>query len=447
MDIFVENARVIERELDWLERMLRSWLQHYFEPEKYAEPPDVSPPELPSVRTWYGGSVVDFQFSPVERLVLALAIAPEVRPQLLDVLFIQNDNYNRVFTEFGGVARHRHRGFLPTIQTVFFILAGGCLATQFSIAELFDHNHKFRRFGILDFEKDDPEEPTTCQPLRLTRDFLLFATQGRDHEPEYGSDFPARRLKTEMEWDDLVLCQETQEQLLELKAWLAHGDTLLNEWAVSRYLSPGYKALFYGPPGTGKTLTATLLGKIIEKPVFRIDLSQLVSKYIGETEKNLERVFKQAERKDWILFFDEADSLFSRRTQVSSSNDKHANQGTAYLLQRLEQCPNTVLLASNLKSNFDEAFMRRFQSSVYFPLPGRRERLRLWENILNGDIKVADDVNLEELAENYELAGGGIVNVVRYCSLMALSRDESLVRKGDILKGMVRELGKEGRTL
>lgn len=140
----------------------------------------------------------------------------------------------------------------------------------------------------------------------------------------------------------------------------------------------------------------------------------VVSKYIGETGKNLANVFDQAENKNWILFFDEADALFGKRTQASSSNDRHANQEISYLLQRVEDFPGTVILATNLKANIDEAFARRFQSVIYFPTPEADLRLRLWQGVLGDKCRLAEDVDLVDLAEKYALAGGAILNVVRY---------------------------------
>src|SRR5204863_2251929 len=137
-----------------------------------------------------------------------------------------------------------------------------------------------------------------------------------------------------------------------------------------------------GPPGTGKTLTAGLLGKEFNKDVYRVDLSQIVSKYIGETEKNLSKIFDRAEHKDWILFFDEADALFGKRTNVQSSHDKYANQEVSYLLQRVEDYAGLLILSSNFKNNLDDAFIRRFHEVVHFPLPDARQRLILWEKSL-----------------------------------------------------------------
>src|SRR6185436_18277436 len=134
---------------------------------------------------------------------------------------------------------------------------------------------------------------------------------------------------------DLVLHPNTFKHIREIENWLLYNDTLW-QWGIGKKLKPGYRALFHGPPGTGKTLTATLLGKYTGRPVFRIDLSRVVSKYIGETEKNLASLFDKAEHKDWILFFDEADALFGKRTEIRDAHDKYANQEVSYLLQRIE---------------------------------------------------------------------------------------------------------------
>jgi SpoVK/Ycf46/Vps4 family AAA+-type ATPase len=216
---------------------------------------------------------------------------------------------------------------------------------------------------------------------------------------------------------------------------------------LEKSIKAGYRSLFFGPPGTGKTLTATLLGASVGVDVYRIDLSMVVSKYIGETEKNLAGVFDQAENKNWILFFDEADALFGKRTQTSSSNDRHANQEISYLLQRVEDFPGVVILASNIKANIDEAFARRFQSIIYFPLPDETERLRLWNNLLPDKSLLASDVNLQALAEKYELSGGSLTNVVRYAAIRATRMQRTTLEQADLVQGINKELLKEGRTL
>ncbi|MEO1448255.1 MAG: ATP-binding protein, partial [Bacteroidota bacterium] len=197
----------------------------------------------------------------------------------------------------------------------------------------------------------------------------------------------------------------------------------------------------------GKTLTASLLGKTTALDVYRVDLSKVVSKYIGETEKNLANIFDQAENKNWILFFDEADALFGKRTQANDSKDRHANQEVAYLLQRVEDFPGVVILASNLKSNIDEAFARRFQSMIYFPMPRPSQRLRLWEAAFPPQVNMHKNVNLEAIANKYEIAGGAINNITLHCSLRALTREDHTIYQHDLVDGIRREFRKEGKTV
>ena len=173
-------------------------------------------------------------------------------------------------------------------------------------------------------------------------------------------------LATKQSWNELALDKETTGQVEEIKNWLKQSSSLKAGISVKKKLKPGFRALFYGPSGTGKTLAAALIGKELNKPVYRVDLSKLVSKYIGETEKNLESVFAGAKDKDWILFFDEADALLGKRTNVKDSHDKYANQEVSYLLQRVEEYNGLVILASNMKNNIDDAFTRRFNLIIRF---------------------------------------------------------------------------------
>ena len=254
-------------------------------------------------------------------------------------------------------------------------------------------------------------------------------------------------IDTNLDWSDLVVSDEVFDELEEIKDWIAHGNVLLNEWGLIKKIKPGYRALFFGPPGTGKTLTACLLGKYAKMDVYRIDLSMFVSKYIGETEKNLGKVFDQAMNKNWILFFDEADSLFGKRTQTSSSNDRFANQEVSYLLQKIEDFPGIIVLATNLKANLDDAFSRRFQNMVYFTIPDAKQREVLWKNAFSKKSILDKNVLLEEIADKYEIAGGSIINVIRYCSLKALKRNDNTIKKNDIIAGIKKELLKEGKTI
>jgi SpoVK/Ycf46/Vps4 family AAA+-type ATPase len=250
-----------------------------------------------------------------------------------------------------------------------------------------------------------------------------------------------------MNWEDLVVDEFTAHQLDELRIWLQHGQTLYEQWGMSSKLKPGYKALFHGPSGTGKTLTAALLGKLYDLDVYRIDLSMVISKYIGDTEKNLEKVFKKAENKNWILFFDEADALFGKRTTISDSHDKFANQEISYLLQRLEDYRGLVILASNMSNNVDEAFTRRLQSIIHFQKPQPRERFQLWTNAFSKACSPPAQEELMRIAQQYDMSGGSIMNVVQFASLQALNRNENLIMVDDLVEGVKKEYRKEGKTI
>ncbi len=450
--MIIENARqsgpVLEAELGWFRQVLDARLEQYFQQKgDVADPQRIPPPEHPGNGTYYENLIKRYELVPEERLVLMLALAPDIMPELLDMFFTRNHNFDRGFTQFGGIMGANHSGFLPTMETAYFLLSGNSLSLRLLYADFFEKQHIFQRIPLLELTHKNKAEPFPSAALRLNQDVLDMLLLGYLRDPDSGIDFPAKRLETGMVWDDIVFAPQTQDQLKELQAWLDHEQELLDGWKFRKYIKPGYRCLFYGPPGTGKTLTASLLGKLAQRPVYRIDLSQLVSKYIGETEKNLEKIFTHAEKRNWILFFDEADSLFGKRTSISDAHDRYANQGTAYLLQRIEDCPNVVILATNYKSNIDDAFSRRFQSTVYFPIPQKRERLRLWENGFSPVSTLGEEIDLDEIAGQFEMAGGAIMNVIRFSSLMAIKKETREIAYEDLITGIQREFGKEGRTI
>ncbi|MCG8576203.1 MAG: ATP-binding protein, partial [Flavobacteriales bacterium] len=219
------------------------------------------------------------------------------------------------------------------------------------------------------------------------------------------------------------------------------------KYNIEKRAKVGFKALFYGPPGTGKTMTAAILGKELGKDVYRVDLSLIVSKYIGETEKNLAKIFDKAERSEWILFFDEADALFGKRTTTESSNDRYANQEVSYLLQRVEEYKGMVILASNFKANIDRAFIRRFNTIVYFPIPKKDERAKLWKLCLPEGIKLSDDVDINQIAGQYELTGAHVSNIVNHALIKMLAENKEELDKSAIHESVIQELTKEGKTI
>lgn len=393
----------------------------------------------------YGRLLSDIHLTPYERIVLILALSSYIVPEILDPLYLNNQYTSSTFTQLGGHVSTNTSAFLPTGETAIFLCAGHSLTERMHCQQIFSQEGALYRHNLVKLMGTPGNEPPMAGRIIPTDECLHWIMHQSEFKPNNTQDFPAKLLRTQLTWDDLVLDYDTDEGLSELYAWLAHHHEMEQIHAINRKFKKGYKALFYGPPGTGKTLTATLMGQKFGLDVYHIDLSMIVSKYIGETEKNLKNIFDTAENKNWILFFDEADALFGKRTQTNTSNDRYANQEVSYLLQRVEDYPGLVILASNLKSNMDKAFYRRFQSILYFPMPGIEERFRLWKNAFSEYLELDEDINLRELAKSHEVSGAAISNILRYCTLTALSRNNKKVLEEDILTGISRELAKEGK--
>ncbi|MZI92905.1 AAA family ATPase [Vibrio sp. CAIM 722] len=441
------NVIALYREMEWLQLVIDQVICSYLKQEGHEQHwLDIEPPDLLS-GTPYAHIIIDWQLNIFERLALALAMAPSLKPNVLDTFFGLNSQIDRPFTEFGGVSDKAFSGFIPTGQTLNFLISGNDPQWRIYTRAILANQHRLMAEQVTQLLGVDEGVPKWAGIYRLNDEWLHYFMTGERLRPELSASFPAHVLESPLEWRDLVLEHEVMDQIEELHGWLKHGHTLMSEWQLANKVKPGYRAVFFGPPGTGKTLTAALLGKATGREVYRVDLSMVVSKYIGETEKNLSRVFEAASYKEWMLFFDEGDALFGKRSEGSSSNDRHANQLTGYLLQKIEDFPGTVIIATNLKTNMDEAFTRRFQSMVEFTIPGPSERLQLWKNAFNGVCELAPEVDLARIAEQYEVAGGQIINVLRQCALTAIVRNERIVYQNDIITSIRQEFRKENKML
>ncbi len=381
-----------------------------------------------------------------EYFILLSVIGPFYYPDFYTGVKLVLGYDRNFFSILGGKIKGDNKCFYPTGETILFLLCGHSLTKRGHFEELMSPGATLFSKNLIDIIPPENGSPYLSGQLYPT-DELLARLKLTKYYPEYSSSFPASRIKTRMNWEDLILPYETHEALEELNIWMKYGHDLIQHPELGKRIKPGYRTLFYGPPGTGKTLTASLIGKTFGVDVYRIDLSMVVSKWVGETEKNLKGIFDQAMNKNWILFFDEADSLFGKRTNTSSSNDRYANQEVSYLLQRIEDFPGLVILASNLKSNIDEAFNRRFQSAILFPMPDPEIRFILWEKAFPKDFPLEPKVDLMAIANKYELAGGAIINIVRYCVLKAMERQNHLILHDDIEHSIIREFKKEGKIV
>lgn len=379
------------------------------------------------------------------QLLLLLALAPWLRPDFFDRILHRVLPGGGDYPQLGGVRGRQHRGFLPTGDTALFLLTGDDLDARARWQTLLSGDHPLVRQGVV-YLDDPPEgDPPMSGRLMIDKDHAERFIGGKVRAPRLSLRFPAQRLSTALEWSDVVLPPRTLAEIRELENFIRHGDVLMDQWNMRHKLRPGCRALFYGPPGTGKTLTATLLGKTTGREVYKVDLSMVISKYIGETEKNLATLFDQAEHKEWILFFDEADALFGKRTQVRDAHDRYANQEVSFLLQRVETYNGLVILATNLANHVDEAFARRFEQLVHFPMPRPNERHLIWTKGLPQVASLEPGTDLAQIASRYELSGGMIMNVIRYASLQAISRGERALRHQDLHDGIRREYSKENR--
>ncbi len=444
----IQNAEILEKELSWVKLLINDCLTQHFKHDNIVPKSPIVAPDFGDISAPYAQFIQKHQLNTTERIILGMALMPHIKASDLDFLFHKNELTDRPFTQFGGIQGKNHAGFLPTIATVLYILCGEDIPKRIATLRYFQADQFLFREHILVLGDIPPNEPMTSSALQISEEYLNYFITGQPFNPRYSSSFPASLITTQLEWEELVLDPLTLDEVTSISDWLKHQDLIMEEWKLGRFLKRGFRALFYGPPGTGKTLTATLLGKINQLDVYRVDLSQIVSKYIGETEKNLARIFDMAEGRDWILFFDEADALFGERTANRSSNDRHANQEIAYLLQRIEDFPGLIILATNLKGNIDEAFSRRFQAMIKFNIPDAQQRLQLWQNSLTEQLPLAEDVNLTQLAQDYELAGGSIINVIRFVALQLARRTEQThIYQQDILEGIRREIRKNGSMI
>jgi SpoVK/Ycf46/Vps4 family AAA+-type ATPase len=255
----------------------------------------------------------------------------------------------------------------------------------------------------------------------------------------------AHRIQLKYGWEDIVLPDDQSEQLHEMCSYVDNHHTVYENWGFGRKLTSGQglNALFAGPSGTGKTMAAGIIAHELKLDLYKIDLSAIVSKYIGETEKNLERIFQEGRASNAILFFDEADALFGKRSEVKDAHDRYANIEIAYLLQKMDEYEGMVILATNLRKNMDDAFARRMHYSVEFPSPGEAERLRIWKLIFPLQAPLSPDVDLDFMSL-FKITGGNIKNIAVHAAFLAV-RDNSVIKMEHLIRATRREFQKTGR--
>lgn len=438
-----DNAATLAREIGWLSRVIEARYKQYFACDD--TPFSVLPvPDLQGDSSAYAATVRELGMTADERIVVMLALMLHVRPQALDPMLMNNATLNRRYTEVGGRVSETHGGFLPTCQTAAFILAGDDLARRFAVLTLFDDAHFFARRRMLRLEATAGGEPQSGRLLVLSNDYVQRFTTGERYTVEefysarYTGNLPASMITSPLRREDLVLVVEAHKELDLVASWLNQQYSELRDWGLERIMPNGYRCLFAGPPGTGKTLAAMLLGSTAGVGVCRVDLSMLAMMPIGDiaqTKQDLAQLFELAQEQRWLLYFDAAGSVFDWRMPGHGAilHD---------VLQRIEDFAGLAIVSAHNKADIDPQFAGRCDSVIDFALPDAALRLQLWRQALPGPQRLAADVDLPALAQQHELSGGAILNVVRHAALRAVTAGSTTIAQNDLLLGVAREMGK-----
>lgn len=363
-----------------------------------------------------------------ERVLLLVALIPYLRPELFN-FFRKKDADGDPYVEFGGIwgTNGAYQGFLPTGQTLVHILAGMDLERRALLNQLLSPTHYLSKRGIVKLGSLANDLPWFNGQLLLSEEYTDVLVKNHPYRPQYAEDFPATLLTTQKSWEDLILDEKTEILVQQAQKWVVHYPTVSQQGGTGSAMK-GYRLLMSGPSGTGKTLTAALLGKTAGKPVYRIDISNIVDKYVGETSKRLRKVFDLAENHDWILFFDEGDALFGKRSSGGSQgNERYANQEVSYLLYKLEEYEGTIFLATNKGTAIDSAFERRFDTLIEFQKPDEYVRRALWQHFFAKPavLQLAPEIfrdSWRELAEKGKVSGAWIEKFYQYCLMQATAK-------------------------
>jgi hypothetical protein len=417
-----EHASLLDHELRWLSSCIQA---------RFASNELPAAPLLSAPTSSYANFVQEAELQDAERIVLILALSVHLNKNILTLGF--NDD-----TKFllGAMIRSEHQNqLLPTFETALYILAGDDNLKRFSSLCIFDTEHVFYKKSVLDWHSVKAGESVYNRMLSLSLNHRDLFINNMISKPKFTPDFPAELVETNMEWLDMVLPATTAGKLMELKDDLDLLRPMIEEWKMQLHAVDGCRVLFHGESGTGKTLAAKLIGKYLNQDVYRVDISLIASKYIGETSKRLKQLFDTAESKGWILFFDEGDALFGQRQTSAGGNgvSQYANQDTAYLLQRIENYDGVIIVASNLQANIDVAFTRRFEHIIKFEGLDAELQHQLWLRVLPESVSLASGIKLADLVKRYSLSPAAITKTAQRVCRMTYKKKSNVIDTDDFL--------------
>lgn len=410
------TAAMLEKELAWLDAVLQARLALYFgQPSGHADICDVPVPDIGMDTSAYANLVREHRLTYSERLILVLALAPECRPALLDPLLLNNQNYDRRFSEFGGMPRQQHMGFLPTGETALFLMAGGNTAQRMFCQSLLSPRSTLRRQGLVQLDDAPHGEPVLCGRLRATEETLqqLFSGNGQASVwDSLGSTSLCSATGPDPK-QSLVLDADTFDQLALLKAWIMHRVSLHDQYPSLSQHPPGLRVLFHGAAGTGRQLAVRWVAQQTCVHAVCIDP--------GHTPQTLRHLIDLAEQKNHVLWLD-ADDI-----------DWHVSQVRGHLRRQLDAFPGPLIVIAKQATDTWPLGRRRFDLVVPFKVPGFAERVKLWQNCLPSGLSMSPDITPEALAERFQLDAVDIQRVVRTCALqLAMQADDSPLTWDDL---------------
>lgn len=370
----------------------------------------------------------DNNITPEQQLIIVILLLDIYFPELF-LPFIKVYSQENTRGVIGGKLCEYSKLYEPSVQTAIFLLAGGCPKKRLSYSFLLEEsNNTLFADGIIDYKYE--KQTGLRAPVVLNEDFRLSLIGKNAPRLDTGDNFPARLSSTQIKFEEVILSETTLTALAPLFRYLKVRKEISSDAELSKAVRPCFMTVFSGFPGTGKTVAAKTIGKMYGLPTYSLDLSRVVSKYIGEFEKAIDKVFTRFSGKDCILFIDEADSIFTKRLEnIAEAKDKYINQEMAYLLQRIEDYNGVIILASNVanfKQQVDNAMIRRIRSIVQFPFPLSNERKQLWENAFPKQLKYEDKL-FEKLADSFQFTGASIYSIVSEVVLYVIAEKVDVI--------------------
>lgn len=437
------NFDFISVELQWVSNRVSRLLNSVIHPD---ETFSFDPLPQYNAQTHYGKFLVKWNADEFERMAIGICFAQLYFPSTFDGFLRVFGKGGARHSNVGGILKESSVRFYPTVRTLAWIMSGNNPMTYAWYVNQLSSGHRLFKEGVL-LVKENPDESAFVEmEVKLNEIYFPTLLEGEDPRLDSESGFPASRNRSKHNMNDVVLDENTRKEMEEIYLFAKQiaGLSALPD----KHMYKGYcVCVFTGEPGTGKSYSATAMGNELNMPVYTVNTAQLVSKYIGETEKNLEKVLNRFNNKNCILFFDEAEAIFSKRTEVKDSHDRYANQEQSFLLQKMTEFNGIIILATNvqdIRQHMDKAFLRRFYRIINIPFPNYPERKLIWEKTLGPSFTYEQGL-ADRMARDYQLSGGSIHNVVSDGVIKALGVNSKEIRFEMMERGLMSEFNKTGR--